>query len=480
MLLAGSEGHVAPPSGRPLRLGMTEAEVEGLADELVDYHAEFAPLFQREEQRQWSAAYLAGQLLALERKAIQPMAHRLAGGNVQAMQQFISTAPWEDEPILARHQELVAHTLGDPETGVLIVDGCDFPKQGQHSVGVARQYCGALGKIANCQAGVVACYASARGYTLVDRRLYLPASWFGDDAGERRAACGVPEGLHFQTRPELAQQMIATLHRRGVLPFRWVLCDEGFGDHPAFLDGLAAAGLWSFAEVAHDTRVWLTRPPTLVPPRQGRRGRVPTRPRLAPNAPAAQTVVQVADALPPEQWQQTVLQEGSKGSLVVDLAWRRVVAVRDGLPGPEVWLVLRRSRDEDAPLKTYLANAPRATPPATFARLAAGRWPVEHAIKEGKSEVGMDHYAVRGWRGWHHHMTLSLLAHHFLVRLRCHVGKKITSPHRPPGPAPAPGDPASAVPRCPDRARARPRVAGAELHRLLLAPSPDPPSPRFL
>jgi len=189
---------------------------------------------------------------------------------------------------------------------------------------------------------------------------------------------------------------------------------RGLRLQPAFLDGLAAAGLWSFAEAARDTRVWLTRPPTVVPSRQGRRGRASTRPRLAPTAPAA---------LPPEQWQQTVLQEGSKGSLVVDLARQRVVAERDGLPGPEVWLVLRRSRDEDAPLKTYLANAPRATPPATFARLAAGRWPVEHAIKEGKSEVGMDHYAVRGWRGWHHHMTLSLLAHHFLVRLRCHVGK---------------------------------------------------------
>ncbi len=319
------------------------------------------------------------------------MAPRLAGGNVQAMQQFISTAPWEDEPILARHQELVAQTLGDPETGVLIVDGCDFPKQGQHSVGVARQYCGALGKIANCQASVVACYASARDYTLVDRRLYLPASWFGDDAGERRAACGVPEGLRFQTRPELAQQMIATLHRRGVLPFRWVLCDEGFGDHPAFLDGLAAAGLWSFAEVAHDTRVWLTRPPTVVPPRQGRRGRVPTRPRLAPTAPAAQTVVQVAAALPPEQWQQTVLQEGSKGSLVVDLAWRRVVAVRDGLPRPEVWLVLRRSEDSACVGRTaqYEPSSRGEHPPAS----SAGCPPERRTPCRGRSRVAGQRYS---------------------------------------------------------------------------------------
>jgi SRSO17 transposase len=480
MVLTETEGAVPPPSGRSPLLELTPAEVEALAEELAAYHAEFAPLFQRDEQRQWSAAYLAGQLLAVERKAIQPMAHRLVGGNVQAMQQFISAAPWDDEPILARHQELVAQTLGDPETGVLIVDGCDFPKQGRHSVGVARQYCGALGKVANCQASVLACYASTRGYTLVDRRLYLPEPWFGDDERERRADCGVPAGLRFQTRPQLALQMIAGLQRRGVLPFRWVLCDEGFGDNPAFLDGLAAAGLWYCAEVAHDTAIWRQRPSTLVPPRRGRRGRAPSRLRLAPDAPPSQTVVQVAAHLPPGRWRRTVLQEGSKGPLGVELAWLRVVTVRDGLPGSAGWLVLRRSLDEDAELKTYLSNAPLATPPVTFAWLAAGRWPVEHAIKEGKGEVGMDHFEVRGWRGWHHHLTMTLLAHHFLVRLRCRVGEKITGPHRPPSPSLAPGEPAPSAPRRSDRARSRAGATGAELRRLLLASPPHPPAPRFL
>ena len=480
MALAELEGLVAPPSGRSPLLELTPAEVEALADELAAYHAEFAPLFQREEQRQWAAAYLAGQLLALERKAIQPMAHRLAGGNVQAMQQFISAAPWDDAPILARHQELVAQTLGDQETGVLIVDGCDFPKQGRHSVGVARQYCGALGKVANCQASVLACYASARGYTLVDRRLYLPEPWFTDDERALREECGVPPGLQFQTRPQLALQMIAGLQRRGVLPFRWVLCDEGFGDDPAFLEGLAAARLWYCAEVAHDTAVWLTRPPTLVPPRRGRRGRAPSRLRRAPDAPPPQTVAQVAAHLPPERWERTMLQEGSKGPLVVELARLRVVTVRDGMPGPVRWLVLRRSLEEDAELKTYLSNAPNATPLATFARLAAGRWPVEHAIKESKSEIGMDDYEVRGWRGWHHHLTMSVLAHHFLVRLRCRVGEKITGAHRTPSPPLAPGEPAPSAPRRSDRTRTRPGAASAELRRLLLPPPPHPPATRLL
>src|SRR5215207_8121462 len=218
-----------PPSARPPLLGLAPAEVEGLHDELLAYHREFAPLFHRTEQRHWALKYLEGQLLSLERKSIEPMADALAGGNVQAMQQFIGVGAWDDAAVLRRHQQLVAETLGDPETGVLIVDGCDFPKQGDHSVGVARQWCGALGKVANCQASVVACYASARGYTLVDRRLYLPERWFGEDFRPRRERCGIPATTAFRTRPELAIEMVTALQERGALPFRWVLADEHFG-----------------------------------------------------------------------------------------------------------------------------------------------------------------------------------------------------------------------------------------------------------
>src|SRR5215210_2011684 len=195
---------VPPPSGRPPEHNLAPRDVEALADELVAYHAHFAPLFQRSEQRTWALAYLHGQLLELERKSIEPMALALDGGDVQAMQQFISQGAWDDDAVLERHQALVADTLGDADTGVLILDGCDFPKQGTHSVGVARQWCGALGKVANCQASVVACYASKHGYTLVDRRLYLHESWFTPEARARYERCGIPEDASFQTRPELA------------------------------------------------------------------------------------------------------------------------------------------------------------------------------------------------------------------------------------------------------------------------------------
>ncbi|GAC1403658.1 MAG: IS701 family transposase [Chloroflexota bacterium] len=373
-----------PPSARPPQSGLTPDQVAALHDELLAYHREFAPLFRREEQRCWALKYLEGQLLPLERKSIEPMADALEGGNVQAMQQFISLGAWDDDIVLAKHQQLVAESLGDAGTGVLIVDGCDFPKQGAYSVGVAHQYCGPLGKVANCQASVVVCYASARGYTLVDRRLYLPEAWFTDAYLERRRRCGVPIALAFQTRTALAWALIAGLRERGALPFRWVTGDEHFGNTPVLLDQIAGAGLNYFMEVPHNVRVWATRPPTAVPATTGRKGHPVTRVRLAPDAPAPTRVDALAATLPSSAWQVAQIQEGSKGPLLAEVAFVRAVAVRGGMPGPDVWLVLRRALDADRELKTYLCNAPAATPLATLVWLLGLRWPVEQAIKEGK------------------------------------------------------------------------------------------------
>lgn len=441
MEIALAAPHLAPPpSARPPLVGLTPQEVAGLHDEVVAYHQEFAPLFARAEQRHWALKYLEGQLLPLARKSIEPMADALAGGNVQAMQQFISIGAWDDAAVLWRHQQLVAATLGDAETGVLIVDGCDFPKQGAHSVGVARQWCGALGKVANCQASVLACYASAHGYTLVDRRLYLPEEWFTAAYQERWTRCGVPPETAFQTRTALAWAMIDGLHERADLPFQWVTGDEHFGNTPALLDQIAAAGLSYFMEVPHNVRVWRERPALAVPPPTGRKGHPFTRRRLAPGAPDPVRVDALATALPPDTWQPALIQEGSKGPLVAEVACLRVVAVRDGLPGPDVWLVLRRSLGEGAELKTYLCNAPAATPEPTLVWLLGRRWPVEQAIKEGKDELGLDHYEVRGWVGWHHHLTMTLLAQHFLMRLRCRLGGDRPGADGPAGARAAGGD----------------------------------------
>jgi SRSO17 transposase len=421
--------------------------VEALADELMAYHAVFAPLFQRAEQRTWALAYLHGQLLDLERKSIEPMALALDDGDVQAMQQFISKGAWDDDRILQQHQRLVADTLGDAETGVLILDGCDFPKQGTHSVGVARQWCGALGKVANCQASVVACYASQHGYTLVDRRLYLHQSWFTPAYRARWEHCGIPDDIQFQTRPELAEELVTRLHARQVLPFRWVTCDEAFGNNPAFLDAITALKLYYLAEVPHTTRVWLERPATAVPPR-GKRGPAATRERVTADAPAPVRVDALAAQVPREQWQRYQIKEGAKGPLVAEFAFLRGVPIRDDLPGPEQWVVLRRSLGDTPELKTYLSNAPASTRRPKLVWASGLRWPVESVIEESKGEVGLDHYEVRGWVGWRHHTTLSFLAHHFLVRQRCRLGKKISGVNGAAGAPAAPGGVAPQGTRC--------------------------------
>jgi len=408
-------------------MSLRPQDVESLVDELQTYHAIYSPLFQRREQRQWSADYLRGLLLDIDRKSIEPMVLALHGADwnaIRAMQQFVSEGAWEDQKILKRHWREVDWTLGD-EDGVLTLDGSDFLKQGKESVGVKRQYCGEVGKRANCQAGVFLGYASHLGYTLLDRRLYLPVEWVEDDTfAERRKKCGVPDDTGFQTKPELGWEMIREVVDDQQLRARWVTCDEAFGRDSVFLDRVAGSGLWYFAEVPHDTRVWLERPLTAVPTWSGR-GRKPARERLGEGQHDAEGVASTAARVHPKQWQRRLIKEGSKGPMVADFWATRVVAVRDGLPGPEVWLVLRRHLDTGE-LKTYLCNAPPTTSLETLARLSGMRWPIETCFEEGKQYLGMGQYEVRSFTGWHHHMTLCILAHFFLVRQQQRLKK--TSP----------------------------------------------------
>lgn len=416
---------IAPIETAPV-LELTPQAIDNLVEELREYHAIYSPLFQRREQREWAEKYLQGLLSELPRKSIEPMVLALEGAHantVRTMQLFISEGAWEDDILLTRHWQEVDATLGE-EDGVLILDGSDFLKQGQESVGVKRQYCGEVGKRANCQAGVYLGYASGQGYTLVDRRLYVPQEWVEDAAyAARRRKCGVPADITFATKPALGWAMIQAVHQAGTLRCRWVTCDEAFGRDTGFLDAVAGSGLWYYAEVPHDTQVWRQRPATAVPAWAGR-GRKPTRVRVVDGAPAAQTVQRVAESLPAAQWSRQTIKEGSKGPLVADFATLRVIAVREGLPGPEVWCVLRRNV-RTGELKSYLSNAPADLSLATLVRLSGMRWPVETCFEDGKHYLGMGDYEVRSWCGWHHHMTLCILAHFFLMRVRLRLKKTL-------------------------------------------------------
>jgi len=232
----------------PPLLDLCPEEIAALADELVQYHAAFADLYYRTEQAHWGLKYLQGLMLPIERKSIEPMALALAGGDVQAMQQCIGQGQWQDEALLQQHWRLVDETLGEAD-GVYIVDGSDFGKQGEHSVGVARQWCGHVGKIDHCQAGVFAAYASRKGSTLLDRRLSLPDEWFEAAHRERWQKCGIPETPRFTTKPALALEMLRAVVAAGTLRFRWVTCDEAFSRETAFLDAVAAQRRWYDAAV---------------------------------------------------------------------------------------------------------------------------------------------------------------------------------------------------------------------------------------
>jgi len=468
------------PVAPPVR-ALTAADLDGLVEELVAYHAHFAPLFQRREQRAWAAVYLRGLLTAdVPRKNVEALALRLLGAGpdadrqVRALQQFVGEGGWDDAAILAAHQRLVDETLGEDD-GVLLIDGSEVPKQGTHSVGVARQWCGHTGKKDNCQAGVYLGYASRQGYTLLDRRLYLPAPWFTEAYRERWRACGIPRGTPFQTKHDLAGDLVEAAAAGGRVRARWVVCDEGYGDSPALLDRWAAADLWYLAEVARDTRLWAltapdgqaprARPERWVPPRAaGRRGPAPTRERLHPGSPAAQRAAEWAAAVPAARWRRYRLLEGSKGPLVAEFVAVRVVAVRDRLPGAEGWLLVRRTvpnGGEDAEYKYYLSNAPADTPLAELVRVSGMRWPIEACFAEGRQELGLDHYEVRSWRGWHHHLTLVILAHHFLVRLQRRLDPREGGLPAGPGAAAGRRDATAAALGAP----APPDTGGPERHR---------------
>jgi SRSO17 transposase len=422
-----------PPASGQRPKPVTRREVSTAVNEMIDYHQQFEQFFQRREQSDWSWFYLCAQLSNLERKTIEPMVLSLLGAMPHAirdLQRFISQSPWEVRPLMIHLQALVAKWLGERDA-VVIVDGSGFPKQGQHSIGVAYQYCGHLGKIANCQHGVFLAYASRQGCSFLDERLYLPQEWFAADHRQRRQACGLPAAVQFQTESALALDMLRELNKRGVVPFQWVAYDESYGKNPAFLAATAALHKWYMAEVPSDTRVWLRTPP-IEEPGRGVSGRPRVHRRVRRSAPAPEEVRALILRLHKTAWHRHWIHEGSKGPLLAEFAILRVTPIHDRLPGIRQWLICRRSLGSQAEVKFYLSNAPSHCSSQELVRVSGLRWPIETALQEAKGEVGMDHYEIRTWLGWHHHMLQTFMAHLFLTRLRLLFKKnsQLSPPHR--------------------------------------------------
>lgn len=383
---------------------------------MANYLERFKTSFARREQFEGFGVYVKGLLSDVARKTIEGIALAF-GENVRDLQYFAGQSRWDTEPLVALHQQLVGQMLGESD-GVALVDESGVVKQGSASVGVGAQYCGAVGKVANCQNGVYLGYVSRKGYSLVSSQLYVLETWFEAPHAELRQACGMPDNLVYKTKPQIALELLQAAVHRQSLPFRWVAADALYGDSPAFRDGVAALeGKCYFTEIKDTTLLWQTRPEVYVPTWKGH-GPHPTHRKLRFPENCPVQAKELLSLLPKTAWTRATLKEGSKGPIVCDFAFLRVVEARDHLPGPDLWLVIRRNLDDPSVVKFYFSNAPLETPLTEFVRLSGLRWPIETLFEEGKGEVGFDHYETRSWLGWHHHMLLVALAHFFLVYLR--------------------------------------------------------------
>jgi SRSO17 transposase len=391
------------------------AYVEALA-EVIGHADRAAPL----------RDYCLGLLLPGERKSVEPIAAVTAPARVSAKHQsllhFVANAPWSNERVLGRIQELTLPIIEDSgAVEAWIIDDTGFPKKGRHSVGVARQYCGQLGKRDNCQIAVSLSLANHAASLPIAWRLYLPLEWTADT--ERRAAAGIPETIRFLTKPEIALEQIQAACAAG-LPRGVVLMDAGYGSNTWLREEIGALGLAYVAGIPPQTSVWAPGTAPLPPLPWSGRGR---RPKLMRRDSEHQpvSVKALALGLPPASWQATTWREGSAGALTSRFARVRVRAAHrdEGRTEPrdEEWLLIEWPEGDAEPAKYWLATLP---PDISFERLvdlAKLRWRIERDYQELKQELGLGHYEGRGWRGFHHHATLCIAAYAFLITERARV-----------------------------------------------------------
>jgi SRSO17 transposase len=387
-------------------------QVEGCGQRLERFLRRYLPWFYRKEQRVNARIVIKGLLSGLERKTAEPIA-REHGVHRKPIQFFVGRGLWDDEAVMAELRRHVVETMADPD-GALVFDPSAFPKKGTHSCGVARTWCGRLGKMENCQVGLFLAYATDHGQAPLDRRLYLPKDWADDPI--RRAECHVPPEVVFQERWAMALDMLDA--HRAFIPHRWVLADDEFGRVQAFREGLRQRQEAYVLDVPCSTNVrdlHARRPP--------RRPGSKSRRRVVP----FQRAEQWAAAQPADNWREIEVKDGQKGPIRVWAIMTKVRTRQDQRLGPEEWLLAIRAAQPQAgqpEISYHLAWSPREPTLDELVGAHGHRHQIEQMFQHGKGEAGLDHYEVRSYVGWHHHMTLSLLALWFLCLERRSQGKK--------------------------------------------------------
>jgi SRSO17 transposase len=363
--------------------------------------------------------YCTGLLLPGERKSVEPMAAVTAPDRTAAQHQsllhFVGESPWLDDLVLSKVREMVQPAV--ERRGAIeawIIDDTGFPKKGKHSVGVARQYCGQLGKQDNCQVAVSLSIANHHASLPIAYRLYLPQVWAADTTRRRRAR--VPDEIEFKTKPEIALEQIRTAHQRG-LPLGVVLMDAGYGASTELRTGVTALKLSYVAGILPQTKAWAPS----QKPKQSRARKSPK--RNGRNAKRQRiSVKELAMSLPKKAWKKIIWREGSADSLSSRFARIRVCAAPQDdklTPSrPDEWLLIEWPKGEVEPTKYWLSTMPDVTSFERLVDLTKLRWRIERDYQELKQEVGLGHYEGRGWPGFHHHATLCIAAYGFLVSER--------------------------------------------------------------
>lgn len=360
------------------------------AEELTALKDRIGGLFRRSEPRRQVGLLLEGLVGGAERKNGWQLAEYAGDGAPWRMQALLGRTMWDEEQARDICRDYVIERLGDP-LGVLVVDETGFLKKGNHSAGVARQYSGTAGRIENCQIGVFLGYAGPKGHALIDRRLYLPKDW-ADDA-ERRTAAGVPDDVTFATKPKIGVAMVAAALDAGV-PCAWVLGDSVYGSDKSLRVMLESREKPYVLSVRANERLMM--------------GDFHTH-----------TAEELAAGLAAGEWRRLPAGEGSKGPRLYD--WARLRLFRLQSPPWDHWLLIRRSISDPTDMAFYVTFGPHTTELQELAAVAGLRWTIEECFQSAKGETGLDHCEVRSWRGWHRHMTLSMLALAFLAGLRARL-----------------------------------------------------------
>lgn len=339
--------------------------------------------------------------------------------NNQSLQHFISNSPWKNRPVLDQIQHDVVDAIGNHNHGSLHVDECCIPKQGNDSAGVAWQYCGRLGKVANCQVGVFLGYVKDSYRTLIDERLYLPKKCIDDK--QRRKKCGIPDDVCFKKKTELAWEMIKDAIEKKI-PFGWIGMDCLYGRSSWLRNKIDSRNKFYIADIPCDQRVWLQKPTIGIPEKKEGRGRIPTRIQVLDGD--SFRVDELKNRATVDEWEQVFIRDTERRELWANMLFLRVYPREDeGLPGKKCWLIIRVD-PESGDVKYQLSNASKNASKDRLAEMSGSRYWIERTFEDGKGIAGLEDYQVRGWTGWHHHMTMTILAMLFLMILSIDLGKK--------------------------------------------------------